>query len=196
MTTTLTLTSTQTATELLAKLQHARAKLLDPMDYPGQWTQRQRNTYDTLRARAAAYVQDLTQTLAVLEASTARLADWQPVRERLQAVEAKLVEQLNASPKSEELRASLVTLRRGGITRDGERIFGMPRPLEALLTDTCPHCGHRTVAWDGPLGVLDEEIRELEKSIGHATVRLTNYLLPDVEAWLALVTPAAAPEGV
>jgi hypothetical protein len=117
---------TKTATERLAKLQEARAKLLDPMDYPGNWTQRQRQSYDTQRARFDSCIQDTRSTLSRLAAETARLADYQPARERMQQVERTLVKQLAASPKDEELQASLVVCRRGGITRDGDRLIGMP----------------------------------------------------------------------
>ncbi|HUZ81441.1 MAG TPA: hypothetical protein VMU73_04285 [Gaiellaceae bacterium] len=212
MTTALAPTAVETATALLAEVQQARAKRLDPLDIPRTLTQRQVNAYVTVTARFGANITDLGSTLARLEAATARRAAMLPARERLQKAEATLLSQLataakwrelppgpaqdNAYNQCEALKAAILVLRRGGVTRDGEHVNGLPGPLAALLTDRCVHCGHAVVFWPGPLDSLDEEIKELEKAIAADTTRLTHYLIPDARALLTLAaetTTAATP---
>jgi hypothetical protein len=87
------------------------------------------------------------------------------------------------------LKASLVTLQRGGVTRYGnsDRIDGIPNPLLALLTKTCASCGHQSVNWVGSIAQEEERVAEADQRIPYDRQRL-DTALQRAEALLAAET--------
>lgn len=187
MTTATMETKTPTTDAVLADIQKVRAEaqrafaaMLDFKDTPGQWTARQKETYEERRVRLpqhivllASLAERLTKAVATRDALTLK-------RDRLRAAKAAIEQLIKDAPDAERiadarerlteenrqrwLADSLTALQRGvGTHPNGAPM--LPIPLRALLTDTCASCGHAELTWTGPLPGLEDEIAKAEQAI-------------------------------
>jgi hypothetical protein len=179
-----------TPQETIAALQKQRDAMLDPMDVPRTWTQRQADAYEQRRAALDAHAQAIHVSLHAVNKPTQRLAVVTATRDRLLAVEAMLEKQIADAPdprsvggereqtkemgRQKGLADSLKALREGVEHLNGEPL--LPGLLRQALTDTCPTCGHSTFAWPGPLVQVEREVREAERKVSELRTSLESNL--------------------
>jgi hypothetical protein len=180
----------------LAHVQQARAKMLDELDYPGTWTKRQRNVEDTRKAQFDGLIQSLR--LAPVPGTTDALRQHLDyVLGLKKTLEDQLAEVMRAAEdyrgldqgrmalaRCDTIKASLLTLQRGGVSQEGDRIDGIPNPLRVLLTTVCAACGHARTDWPGTIPAAEAALAEAERTIPHQRAQL-DMLLQRAEHWLA-----------
>jgi hypothetical protein len=141
--------------------------LLDPLDYPGLWTQRERDAYDHRREVLRARLQGFTRDTRDLSAAMAPLADataWRDILLRMrQTLRDELVACADDDPKQFNLRWSLRELEVGAAEGTGYELENSR--LGALLraegfTAPPPTEGRRfgKLPWFGSLAEVDERL--------------------------------------
>lgn len=207
MTTATRESTTPTTDALLADIQRTHAEIqktlnamLDPLDIPGSWTERQKGADRERRVRLAQHVtwaNTLTEQLAKAAGTRAALT---PGRDRLWAAQVTIEKQIADAPdyreiadarastaewaRQNELAASLTAIKRGVEYFNGQP--ALPGPLRELLTDVCAHCGHAELKWPGPLGPLEEDVEKAEALIATGSASLAS-LVANVKPWLDAV---------
>jgi hypothetical protein len=187
-----------TPQEILAQLQRARDAMLDPLDIPRTWTERQAEAYERCRASLDAHAQAIHVSMNSINKPTARLATAIAARDRLLAIQATLEQQIADAPNPRGLGGGIAEQkawgRQQGLTdslkalRDGVPQFNgepqLPGLLREALTTTCSTCGHSSFSWPGPLVQLEREIAADEKKIRELRTSLESNL-KSAEALLA-----------
>ena len=183
----------------LEDMQSELASLLDPLDYPGDWTQRQRDTYETRRSWLRAKIQDASAAQAVLASVVPQMAALEEWRAFLVPTRATLCAEVMALGKPSSSREfgqrqnlllsiqvidrgvrviedsgySLATLRLGALMRAA----GFPQSAPV---------GNQMVGdmsfYYGSLPVVEERIKELTKLRDDAQYRLDAALRDPVTA--------------
>lgn len=164
-------------------LQQAHDAMIDPLDAPRTWTQRQLNAYEAHRAQLLQYVNACNNFVWPLDKPRAQLVVCVPARDRLRPVKAQIEQQIADAPdwrtvadpserdreadRQRGLGDSLVAIERGVGYHANTGEPALPGPLRKLLTPpACVTCGHvPRVAWVGPLPELEAAIAQAEKTI-------------------------------
>jgi hypothetical protein len=164
--------------DVLTDLRREREAMLDPLDVPRTWTQRQLDAYEERRLALDAHINALRLASGKLRSVEGRLGRWIPARDRLVTAVATLTTQLEDSlkgrttagrgprfeeQKQDDLRASLLAAHRGVEYFDGQP--NVPHHLRLLLTDRCAACGSERLAWNGSLAALEARIAEDETDV-------------------------------
>src|SRR5262245_31791534 len=134
--------------EVLAALVAAQSKMLDPLDIPGNWTQRQRDNYGRHRQqleRLPGQIADAQQAIANIEQE---LQPFITALDRLKVAEASLVDDAG----------SLRALRLGVASGPNGQPMLSPK-LRAMFVDTCATCGHEELAWIGSLDFVEDRVK-------------------------------------
>jgi hypothetical protein len=189
----------------LKEWRRVAAALPDLLDLPGSLTERQKGHERERRLRLQQHLSALTGVAEQVTAAVATRAKALPVRDRMRTVEAAIEEQLDAAvdyrtiadrrerdrewERQEALRASLTAIDRGVEYFNARP--ALPAPLRALLTDTCAHCGHSELTWDGALPDLEAKVAEAERQIALAPGSLAS-LRQSVAPWLAEAATVAS----
>jgi hypothetical protein len=184
-----------TPADVLADLTQARSAMLDPLDIPGSWSQRDKNTYEARRRQLDASGHAIRQILSSLEGPRAKRAVALAGQKRLHVARAALETRLEATPESDAqtralLQSALDAVHRGVAVWETNNAPMLPAPLRELLTDRCVTCGHETVAWPGRgLIELNEAITKHDATIAALEQRLARLV---TEAATLLQEPAHA----
>lgn len=184
-----------------AAIEKALAAMLDPLDIPGSWTERQRLAEAERRVRLPQHVTALNTLAGQVTKAFATRDALRPQADRLIAAGTTIEQLIADAPdvngiadrreqthqwaRQNMLRASLTAIERGVEYFNGHP--ALPDPLRELLTDTCATCGHAEVLWPGPLGLLEEKIEKAEQVIASAAGTLAS-IRESAKQWLHEVT--------
>ena len=200
MTTSTIATKTETPDELLAALRQSLDKMLDPLDVPGTWTQRQKDAHEVRRRETENVIHQIASHRDLLVKPTARRDAAEQALATLRDAKKAIEQQIEAAgdwrtvpeakardaawERIQALTASLVALQEGVGLALGQP--ALPTPLRALLTPApCESCGRpHDVFWPGSIPSLEAEITEQSTKINEHEQQLAR-LVEDARALLA-----------
>jgi hypothetical protein len=175
----------------IEKLQTKLAMLtLDPRDFPGTWTQRQREAHETGRRVLEACIRAAHNATAVLSEWKSKLAADISYRDALNAVRAALCTELLELPQRPRtglelgqrmnLTLSIRVADRGLDCADGSGWDYSTLTLGHLMREA-------GLEWRGPLHAVEARIRDAQRRVDDAQQQLDNALRVEVEV---VVEPA------
>jgi hypothetical protein len=164
---------------------------LDPRDFPGTWTQRQRESYQTARRVLEASIRAANNATATLAETTPKHATDTAYCDALNLVRAALCAELLALPQRPRsglelgqqmnLKLSIMAVDRGLSIIDGSGWC-----LETLRLGVLLH--EAGIAWQGTLPQVERRIREAQARVDEARQQLADALRVEVEI---VVEPAS-----
>jgi hypothetical protein len=182
---------------MLLDLQKHLSEMLDPLDIPRSWTDRQLNDYESKRARLAgriSVIQQQAPLLASLDAEIAQQAEWRAQISKWRDVVVHELRQLGIVRTPEQqglqqnLRYSLAVLDSGNGFLDETGYSLETLRLGALMrsdgfAEALPRNGERfgRLPWFGALRETELRINELTERRDTAKRRLDEALMSDAE---------------
>jgi hypothetical protein len=183
----------------LADMRAEQGALLDRLDIPGDWTPRQRDSYETQRSWFQAHIQDATnamETLAKVEPQIAAdaklvadLTEWRallctkylacpprPMTPLARGIVRNLELSIQCIDRGirvlEDTGKMLETLELGDLMRASGYGQSAPEPDTNMAIGRLP--------WFGALHVVEQRLKELQKQQADAEIRLRNALADPV----------------
>jgi hypothetical protein len=180
---------------MTVELQTELASMLDPLDLPGDWTQRQRNDYEGKRAALQAKIREAearatarmqaAMTWASLEQEISAATTWrtfltttrQTLCDELLAIRGRTREDRDLQ---DNLKLSIISIDKGLQSLDGAACFTLRsiRLGELLIaggylpTDQAQHRQFGGLPWRGSLPQVERELVLLTKQRDAASARL------------------------
>ena len=179
--------------DVIAKLSAALAAMLDPLDIPRTWTQRQVGAYERRRHRLNMHISGLRN------ASASKAEPLHAKRDELLTAKVSLEKQIADAPdwrtiddgrerdkefdRQQWLQESLKALYVGvGYWPNGAPMI--PQPLGDPLRKTCAACGHTTLEWPGTIPEVEAQVVAMEEKVKEERAHL-DALLAGAAALLA-----------
>ncbi len=175
----------KTPDDTLVKLQQELAALLDPQDYPGDWTLRQRDTYEGTRAELRRRIMAIQNTVSILADIDAQAAPITANTELLALLRKPFCDELLALPprdsRATTLGACIRAIDFGVEWSSGAAVI--PGPLrEKLMAAFVPTWAGGVDPWRylfGDLRTCEKRLKELKAQRTAAQAALDAALLSD-----------------
>ena len=166
-----------TVDALIADLRTRLAAMIDPLDIPRSWTQRQLNVYEERRQRLGHVLNGLRNATV---SSTDHLV---ATRDQMLGYKATLEQMILDAPdlNARQYNSNVERMRdkewerQQGLAhslkalQDGVKMWpngnpAIPQPLADWMKTTCPHCHHTPpIVWPGSIPDIEADIALVEK---------------------------------